>query len=212
MPSISDTIIEIEKIFSIFNQKYFDNSLIQPVFITSSSKKCFGWCTTEKIWEKIDDSEAKYFELCITSEHLGNGFEAICTTLLHELVHLYNAQRGVKDCSRGGYFHNKKFKIAAEAHGLEPIHTEKNGWAATKLKEETKDFIKTLDSSGFDVFRNTFGAQSSQNLPKPQKPKLPQPKPRHYECPSCGATVYADDKVDITCTLCETPFKEILQK
>lgn len=50
------------------------------------------------------------------AEYMRRSFEEICGTLLHEMAHLYNLINGIKDCNK--LYHNKKFKEAAEAHGL----------------------------------------------------------------------------------------------
>lgn len=58
-------------------------------------------------------------------------FEQVAETLLHEMVHLYNLQIGVQDTSRGGTYHNKKYKEAAEKHGLTVEKDAKYGWTKT---------------------------------------------------------------------------------
>ena len=56
---------------------------------------------------------------------------AIVDTLLHELVHYYNALNDVTDCDDNGY-HNEAFRDAAESHGLD-CEWNDNGWAATGI-------------------------------------------------------------------------------
>lgn len=38
--------------------------------------------------------------------------------LLHEMSHLYNLKHDIQDVSNSDYYHNMKFRAAAEAHGL----------------------------------------------------------------------------------------------
>lgn len=53
--------------------------------------------------------------------------------MLHEMAHLYNLTHGIKDVSNNDYYHNKKLKDTAEAHGLHIKHHPKYGWAVTML-------------------------------------------------------------------------------
>ena len=53
--------------------------------------------------------------------------------MLHEMSHLYNLTHGIKDVSNNDYYHNKKLKDTAEAHGLHIKHHPKYGWAVTML-------------------------------------------------------------------------------
>ena len=57
---------------------------------------------------------------------------AIVDTVLHEMVHYYNSISGVVDCDENGV-HNKKFRDAAMAHGLDCRYREETGWAVTAI-------------------------------------------------------------------------------
>ena len=56
--------------------------------------------------------------------------------MLHEMVHLYNIQRDIQDYSRGGTYHNKKFKTEAEKHMLRIEKDGRYGWTITHPTEE----------------------------------------------------------------------------
>lgn len=49
----------------------------------------------------------------------------------HEMVHLYCREHGIKEVSRGGSYHNKRFKEIAEAHGLTCVQCGRHGWNTT---------------------------------------------------------------------------------
>lgn len=51
--------------------------------------------------------------------------------MLHEMVHLYCREHGIKEVSRGGSYHNKRFKEIAEAHGLTCVQCGSHGWNTT---------------------------------------------------------------------------------
>lgn len=69
------------------------------------------------------------------------------------MVHLQNLQDGVQDTSRSGTYHNKKFKEAAEAHGLTVEKGEKYGWHKTTLNPEALEFVQSLGKQGFTLVR-----------------------------------------------------------
>lgn len=63
--------------------------------------------------------------------------EDVVATLIYEMVHCDNYEKGIKDCSRGGTCHNKRFKVSAKSHGLCGAHSEKCGWSHTSTSGRT---------------------------------------------------------------------------
>ena len=59
--------------------------------------------------------------------------------MLHEMAHLYNLNHGIKDVSNNGYYHNKKFKETAEAHGLAISHHHTYGCGMRRLQCSFRD-------------------------------------------------------------------------
>ena len=57
--------------------------------------------------------------------------------LLHEAAHGLNTARGIKDASRGGRYHNARFKSAAAELGLIVSQMPPYGWAQTALGPPT---------------------------------------------------------------------------
>jgi hypothetical protein len=74
-------------------------------------------------------------ELCevfVGGEGLAGRASAVLATLLHEAAHAL-AHRGVKDTSRQGRHHNRRFKELAEELGLSVAHHPRLGWSPTTL-------------------------------------------------------------------------------
>lgn len=149
--SLKPVIDKLEGLFSKFNEKFYNNELQFPVITVSpdTTKGAYGWCTAWKAWstsepKKVadiskmtkEDLEAMkkegFYEINICAEYLARPFEQVAETLLHEMVHLYNLQVGIQDTSRGGTYHNKKYKEAAEQHGLTVDKDAKYGWTKNK--------------------------------------------------------------------------------
>jgi len=107
------------------------------------------------------------------------------------MVHLYNIQRGVKDTSRNGTYHNKAYKSAAEEHGLNVKQDEKYGWAVTSLNDEAKTFLDSISDKRFELVRIA-----------PRKRKNAKQKSIKYVCPICGSIVRATREVNVDCGDC----------
>ncbi len=197
--SLKPVIEKLESYFSKINDKFYNGELQKAVITVSpdNTKGAYGWCTSWKAWKDSDNQDEGYYEINICAEYLSRPFEDVIGTLMHEMVHLYNLQNGVKDTSRGGTYHNKKFKEAAEAHGLLPEKDEKYGWIGRKLNDEAKAFVESLHETKFDLFRET-----------PTKIKgTSKQSSRKYVCPCCGLIIRATKEVKVMCMECDMPLE-----
>jgi hypothetical protein len=62
---------------------------------------------------------------------LHQGAEAVFGTLVHEAAHALGTVRGIKDTSRGGQYHNKRYRDLAVELGLS-VERNTHGWSLTK--------------------------------------------------------------------------------
>lgn len=76
-------------------------------------------------------------EVLVGGEGLRCGAVDVLGTLLHEAAHGLAQTRGVKDTSRGGRYHNRRYRALAEELGLEVAETPPIGWSATTVPEAT---------------------------------------------------------------------------
>lgn len=198
--SLQPIIEKLEKLFSKFNERFYKNELQKPVITVSpdTTKGAYGWCTSWKAWGTGEENEG-YYEINICAEYLSRPFEDIANTLLHEMVHLLNLQIGIQDTSRGGTYHNKKFKETAEQHGLIAESSIKYGFSSTSLNDEAKAFIDSMADKKFELFRKP--------LPK-IKGQSKSNSSRKYVCPVCGAIIRATKEVHVICGDCEVEFEE----
>ena len=178
--------MELEKLFDNLNRVKFESKLPKPMICIQSygrGRKLYGWCTLQKIWKENEEADG-YYEITICAEFLKRPFEDIATTLLHEMVHLYNVENGVKDCSNNNVYHNKKFKNEAEARGLKITKDKTIGWSISELNEDTKLIVHSLgiDESVFGIARVIF-----------MKGTKKAPKKYTYTCPVCKTKVISED-------------------
>lgn len=208
--SLSAIVGKLESLFSSFNDYFYNGRLQKPVIIISPNSRrvnLLGWCTSWKAWDKsnnrekyeMDDGNNGYYEINICAEYLDRPFEEICGTLLHEMVHLYNAQVGIQDTCRSGLYHNKQFKRTAEKHGLVVSKSETYGFSATHLDNEAVRFVASMKDMDFQLYRkkrqnaSTAGQKSST---------------RKYICPRCGLIIRATREVHVLCMACGVEFEQ----
>lgn len=184
-----ETIKMLEDLFDQFNEYLFASEVEKPVIavLPDTTKSAYGWCTTQKIWKS---AEEEYYEINICAEHLNRPIKEVCATLIHEMVHLDNIKKGIKDTSANGRYHNKKFKDTAEKHGLIIEKDARYGWTITKLKDETAAWIdENVKIEKFDLVRVS---RDKEKVKKPSKYK-------YYMCSCCDIKFYSIYEVNATC-------------
>jgi len=119
----------LNKVFDLLNQEFFESTLTRPTLTIQSTPRAYGhFSLRDDTW--ISKNGATH-EINIGAGTLARPIEEVCATLLHEMVHYHNYILGVQDCSRGGTYHNRRFRDSAMAHGLIVDHHDKYGWTIT---------------------------------------------------------------------------------
>ncbi len=83
------------------------------------------------------DASAVMSEVLITVDGVAGSAAELFATLLHEAVHAVAFERGIKDTSRQGRYHNARFRAVAEELGLEIGRDSPFGWSSTALAPGT---------------------------------------------------------------------------
>ena len=195
----------LNKIFDLLNQEYFENALSRPTITIQSTPKAYGhFSLRDDTWiSKLGSTH----EINIGAGTLARPIENVVATLLHEMVHYFNYENGVQDCSRGNTYHNKRFKEAAEERGLIIEHSPKYGWSITEPSETLLDFVIKNELSDILINRNEFtsfrvtgtGTHAGTTDTATRKPS----SSRKYICPCCGMSVRATKIVRIACMDCD---------
>jgi hypothetical protein len=76
-------------------------------------------------------------EVLLAGEALHLPATDVFEVLLHEAAHGLNAARHIKDTSRGGRYHNRRFQQTADTLGLTVAKLGPYGWADTSLAADT---------------------------------------------------------------------------
>lgn len=135
----------LEKIFRALNNDSFGGELEEPIITIQSTPTAYGHITVAKTWKRKDDWR---HELNISADWLERPIENVVATMIHEMTHLYNIQHNVQDCSRGGTYHNKKFKEEAEKHMIHIEKDEKYGWTRTARSSQRRATAEDTSARG----------------------------------------------------------------
>jgi hypothetical protein len=215
MSTIERAVEELHKGFRLLNDKIFSGTLPEPAILIQNqghrTRNILGWCTQQKIWMDKEQTIRKY-EINITAEYLDRDVTEIMETMLHEMVHLYCQVNDIKDTSRSGTYHNKRFRDEAERHGLTVEFDKQIGWAYTNLKPETKKTIESfnLDREAFKIKRYTWGVNDNGDSQdnKDDRPRRKRSK-NVWECPDCKERIKAKKKINIICGKCMKHFVQV---
>ena len=200
--SIQDVQNLLEKMFRDFNARFYNNELIPAMITIMKSRRGgqLGWCSSQKIWFQKDvgsiDKESEYkdthYEINICADALNMSIHELADTMLHEMAHLYNLINDIKDTSRSGTYHNKRYQETAETHGLICEFSKEYGFASTTLNQEAIDFLKIANYDELNIVRARTAVSNSSYL--------------RYVCPVCGDIIRSTSIVKVLCMKCNKPF------
>jgi len=194
----------LNTLFDLLNVRFFGNELERPTITIQSTPKALGHFSTRK--DTWISSVGVSHELNIGAGTLASPIEDLLSVLVHEMTHYYCHVHGIKDVSRGTMYHNRRYKEAAEAHGLIVERDPKYGWTITTPSQELLDFIEEHDLNAISITRNEFlflrtpgltGNNDTAIIKGPAKSNS-----RKYICPCCGNSVRATKLVNIACVDC----------
>ena len=201
---------QLEKLFRMLNEDFFDGQLETPIITIQSSIRSYGHYSVSPIWT-VNGEELKH-EINIAAGTLNREIEYTVATLLHEMCHMYNdTVLNRQDASRGGTYHNRLFKETAESVGLIVTKSEKYGWAHTapsdSLLEWIIDHLESINEIKINRaeptgIRITGGNNTGNSTGLTITGSNPNSHSRKYICPCCRNSVRATKAVNIICADC----------
>lgn len=187
----------LQAAFNAINRDFYGGELEKVIITVKEGKKkaAFGWIETAKNWKQ---NGVERHEINISADYIGERTVVqTITTLMHEMVHLYNLQNGIKDTTRSGLYHNKKFKETAEAHGLQVEQASDIGWSLTTATPQTKKWIEE------NVPIKSFGVYKQVAEKDPKGGGKSKQSSRKYVCPKCGLIARLTKDANIMCVDCK---------
>lgn len=203
---MSRAVGQLEKMYNTLNTDFFNGELEVPIITVQSKPGTWGHCSVAKVWRRKEDST---FEMNIAAEVLDKELEEIIDTLLHEMIHLYCRMHNIKETSRGGKYHNGKFKELAEKCNLVCVKYGQYGWNTVgKGNEKLIEYALAKGWTELMIGRGTVSpifvgatgtASNNESTPGQKAPS----STRKYICPKCKMSVRATKDVYIICGNCK---------
>lgn len=199
---MSRAVGQLEKMYNIINIDKFDGALPMPIITVQSKPGTWGHCSRAKVWKRKEDDT---YELNIASEVLNREIEEILDTMIHEMVHLYCRENNIQEVSRGGKYHNGKFKEEAEKRGLTCYKAGQYGWN-TQANDGLIEYALSKGWSEIKIGRQDRalpmpGLQAGSGAREPRPGKAPS-STRKYQCPKCKNSVRATKDLVVICGAC----------
>jgi len=201
--TVHEAIFILNNFYDFINERLFNMPEDRPQITiqTKGKMNAYGWFVTSKCWKEHDK---QYYEINICAEYLDRPIRDVAGTMIHEMVHFLNVNIQRQDCSRGGTYHNKVFKEAAESHGLTVTKEGKIGWGRTALNEVGEKLVKDAIVNGI----LPADSISLNRIPLIKAQGAKQNHIRKYVCPICGAIIRASKEVNVICEDCDEKFIE----
>lgn len=204
----------LEKIFRALNADWFGGELEEPIITIQSTPRAYGHVTVAKTWKRKDDWR---HELNLGAETLDRPIEHVVATIVHEMVHLYNIAHDVQDCSRGGAYHNRKFRDEAERRGLVIGHHPTYGWTVTEPGDKLLEYIMEQGWTEIAIRRGggvwtpprSGGSKAGEGGAEGGEEKPKRSSTRKLVCPCCKQSVRATRAVNILCGDCMEKMVEV---
>lgn len=189
----------LQQAFDYYNQQLFSNKLNPCIITLQHNKKYYGYCWAEKFEHRT--TETKIDEIALNPDLMrGRSDIEILSTLVHEMVHLWQNQYG--DAGRRGY-HNKEWGNKMKDIGLYPSSTGQIGGKETGEKVshyilKNEPFIKVTEKfieSGYKLNWQSH-LEASKTAKKATRAK--------FVCPQCDQQAMAKPTAKLACGDCSS--------
>lgn len=186
--------------YNYFNRALFAGAL-SPVLLNFSRKSgTYGFFAPER-WTS---GAAKVHEISLNPEHLGRSAMAVASTLVHEMVHAWQAEHGTP--GRGGY-HNAQWADKMLAVGLGPSDTGKPGGKRTGDRVShyvigDGPFDRAFVAMPPELFLPWASFVESTKTAKGRGSSKVK-----YTCAGCDSNVWGRPGLNITCGDCDATFE-----
>lgn len=203
-----ETYDELQKAYDHFNKALFRGRLPQCLITLQRKASCYGYFCPKRFVAR--EGELYADEIAMNPEFFVRSIEEVLSTLVHEMVHLWQAHFGSP--GRGRY-HNGEWADQMEALGLQPTdgngkrtgdhmsHTIIEGGPFAKACKELMAENYTL--GWVDIVGVILAGLKSPGAPGEPEPEPPKKAARQkYTCPDCGANAWGKPDLSLLCGSC----------
>lgn len=175
-----------------------------PIFtIVTDKPNVYGYATVREKW-RIGENGCR--EIGISAQNMDDIF-ALVDTIAHEFVHVWQEENGIQGVSRGGYYHNKKFKEMAEKIGLKCVEYKGCGWNTInelngRLLEIACEYEQELIMQVIGSSANEGVTSGNGSLVSISEDGQKKNSWRHV-CPICGCKARTTKEIPLICGNCK---------
>jgi len=191
-----------QKVFDYFNQKLFDNQL-PFVLLTFNRKANSKGYFAANFWQY--NAQASVHEISLNPDTLHRDFKLVCSTIVHEQVHLWQHTFGKKR-SRSGY-HNQEFSDKMQSVGLQTSDTGEPGGNSVGQRMTHYIIAGGIFEQAFNGMPTFISLPCKGVIKQHQAKEKPRSKVK-YTCPGCGLNVWGKPQLEINCSPCR---KQLLE-
>ncbi|MEO6721449.1 MAG: SprT-like domain-containing protein [Ferruginibacter sp.] len=187
----------IQNIYNYYNANMFSGMLNNCVLNFSRKSKAYGFFAPER-WGTIEASDTVH-EISLNPEYLKRPPVEVISTLVHEMVHLWQQDH---DTPAKGY-HCKRFAKKMKAIGLYPSSTGQEGGKETGKNMshyimEGGQFITLWDAMPKEfLYPLVCVSEGGSKAKKAGKNKT------KYSCPSCASNIWGKEGLHVHCDDCD---------
>jgi hypothetical protein len=198
-----ETYGELQAAYDHYNRELFHDAL-PPCLITlhRESHKVLGYFS-HKRFVRLADGRTATDEIAMNPIHFaGRTLTAVLSTLVHEMVHLWQAHFG--NPSRKAY-HNKEWAEKMKSIGLQPSDTGETGGKETGQKMNHYIIAGgAFDKANAVLLQGGFALSwaDAAIIDKVAKPKKSGARVK-YTCPGCGANAWGKGELHLICADCD---------
>jgi hypothetical protein len=187
-----------QQAYDFFNAELFGGALPHVLVTLQRQAKTYGYFSPERFVGRTE-KEAVH-ELAMNPDHFGRTDELILSTLVHEMVHVWQKASG--KMPRRGY-HDKQWATRMKEAGLQPSDTgqpggKETGQSVSHYIVENGRFavaFAKLQATGFRLrWQSRVEIDPTRKAKKASKTK--------YTCPSCGLNAWAKPQTRLICGVC----------
>ncbi len=194
----AETYEGLDRAFSHFNDRLFENRLPPVMFTLRAGRKAYGYFHAEQFVHRADGDCTH--EIAMNPATMARDLTDVLSTLVHEMTHLEQQEYGKP--SKNGH-HNREWVGLMERIGLIPSNTgapggKKTGRQMTHYIDPMGDFLTAvteLTDTGFDL---PYFTRARETV-KAKKKDLSKVK---RTCPCCNANAWAKLGAQLICGDC----------
>lgn len=188
----------LQKAYDHFNRKIFGNKLPNCLITLSAELKSARGYYRNHPFEHSEHKDQVTDEIALNPfTFTGRTDREIYSTLVHEMVHLWQHHFGIKNTKT---VHDTEWANKMEEIGLMPTSTGVPGGKRTGRK--VTHYI--IEGGTFDEAEKPFDVAIPWRGSLTNKEEKKKPRRTKYTCPECGLNAYGKPAIHLVCGKCDT--------